>query len=160
VAIAIVAMPVAVSLAAPGIAARLTSSAISSVARSPAAAMSDLELASRFDFLSARPLVVEGVLARRLGRLPAARRALARAIDREPSNWFAHLELALLDARLGHRTRALRHLAVAVRLDPRQPVLRTVARRLRAGREVDPSQVERVLYGQLRSKLHATRLPG
>jgi hypothetical protein len=154
--VAIAAVPLALSLAAPGVASRLTRSAAAAAATNPDAAFADLDLAARLDVLSARPLVVKGVIARRAGRIAEARDALERAAAREPRNWFVHLELAFLDAQRGSRRAALGHLKTAARLDPGQKLIATVRRRVRTGRGVQPSRVERELYDQLKWKLHAT----
>ena len=63
---------------------------------------------------AARALALEGA-----GDLPAARRAVGDAIDRDPYNWRNHLLLARIDARAGDRRSVLAQLREARRLAPR-----------------------------------------
>lgn len=141
------------SLALPGAAAHSIAAARGSFALNPALGLADLRRASSLNPLSARPLVVQAIVARRAGRPALARAALRRALAREPRNWFAHLELALLASRDGRRTSALRSLRAAIDLNPRQPVLALVHERLRRRQAVDADDVEARLSGQLASKL-------
>lgn len=150
---ALVMVACAVSTALPGAAARLIAAARDAAGQDPALAVTQLRRAAQLDPLSARPLVVEGVVARRAGLTARARTAFQDALRREPRNWFAHLELALLDARDGRRAHALRGLATAAALNPRQPVLADLRGRLRRGETIDPGAVEARLAGQLASKL-------
>ena len=69
--------------------------------------------------------------------------AAARAIDRSEGNWYAHLQLALSEVRQGHRERAGRQLAEAVRLNPSEPILVDLRRQVARGEPVDLDQVAR-----------------
>lgn len=142
-AVAMVAMFVAL-----GAASRAASRANDTAATAPRAAIADYQRASRLDPLSAAPLVTEAILARRLGDRALARRSLRSALGREPDDWFAHFEVALLDATSGRRQAALARLARAHELNPRQPVVRATARAVRRGARVDPDAVESQLNRQ------------
>lgn len=151
------ALVVAASLAVPGIAARYTAAAYSDYRHDPAKTLARLERAAQLDFLSAEPLLAKGVIAERLGQPSVARSALNRALKREPTNWFAHFELALLDASTGQMAAAGASLDRASALNPRQPLIREVRADLAAGRPVNAEAVEQQLYGQVRSRLTSTQ---
>ncbi|HUR84043.1 MAG TPA: O-antigen ligase family protein [Solirubrobacteraceae bacterium] len=152
-ALAAAALLAGISFALPGAAARSVAAARDASALSPALGIADLRRAAALNPLSARPLVAQSILARQAGRLEQARAALRDAVHREPRNWFAHLELALLDAQQGRTPAALRGLRTATALNPRQPVLGEVRELLRRGRPVAAADVEARLAHQLASKL-------
>jgi hypothetical protein len=150
------ALAAALALALPGIASRYTNAAYRDYSADPGRALSRLERAASLDFLAPEPLVAKGVIARRLGRTSVARSALRRAIDREPRDWFAHFELALLELEAGRSALARGSVERAAELNPRQPLVRFVAARARAGEQIDATAVERRLYQQLGTKLRPT----
>jgi tetratricopeptide (TPR) repeat protein len=90
------------------------------------------------------------VIAARLGQLPRARAAFSRALGRDPGNWYALLELAMLDDRSGDIRSALRRVAAARELDPREPSLIVVQRRLESGKPVTQQVLEDLLVPRLR----------
>ena len=150
---AVVIIAVAASFAMLGIGARLTRTALDEATTDPARATQRLEQAARFNALAAGPLLTRGLLAQRLGDHDAAHSAFARALEREPRNWFAELELGLVHADAGRRAPALRALARASRLNPRQDVIEEVLATVRAGGRVDPAAVERALDDDRRRRL-------
>jgi len=152
----VVVLAVAVSLALPGIAARYTSEAYESYRKDPGAALEHLSRAAELNPLSAEPLIARGVIARRVGRDELTLDALREAVGREPRNWFAFLELAMAEERLRLRDEARRSVDTAVRLNPRQAVVREVRKRIDRGVSVDANQVERELFGQLQARLDPT----
>lgn len=152
----VLALGVALSLALPGIASRYTNAAYRDYTADPGRALTRLERAASLDFLAPEPLVAKGVIARRLGRTSLARSALRRAIEREPDDWFAHFELGLLELEAGRSALARGSVERAARLNPRQPLVRFVAARARAGEQIDATAVERRLYQQLGTKLRPT----
>jgi hypothetical protein len=143
---ALATVAVAASFVVLGIAARLTHAALAEAPRDPAHARLRLDRAARLDRLAAAPLLTSGVLALRLGDRAAAEHAFERALEREPRNWFAELELGVLYAAAGDRERALRALAHAEHLNPRQRVIDDVREAVRRGEPVDPAEIERSLY--------------
>jgi hypothetical protein len=150
---ALVAVACAISLALGGAAAHAISAARASADSDPALAVTQLRWAAQLDPLSARPLILESLVARRAGLGARARVALDDALRREPRNWFAHLERALLHAQDGRRAAALRDLATATDLNPRQPVLAGLREHVRRGETIDPGAVEARIARQLATKL-------
>jgi tetratricopeptide (TPR) repeat protein len=67
--------------------------------------------------------VVAGALAQRGRQADLARRAFRRALERNPDDWYTHLQLALLDAADGRRVEALTHLERARSLNPQESVV-------------------------------------
>lgn len=143
----------ALSLICAGIAARYTSSAYESSASDVLTSLDRLDRAAELNPLSAEPLLAKGVLAQRIGDYGTAVTALEEAADREPENWFTHLELGLALAAQGHDRLALASLREAQRLNPLQPLVGDVIRELRAGREVSADDVERNLSRALQNRL-------
>jgi tetratricopeptide (TPR) repeat protein len=153
-AVVLAALAVALPLGALAVASRAAGQATEEAARDPRAAVADLQHAARLDPLTADPLVTEAVIARRLGDRGLAQRSLLRALEREPDNWFARFELALLDATSGRRPAALRHLGRAQELNPRQPVIGETIRRVRRGATIDPDEIESELDRERNARLH------
>ncbi len=144
----------ALSLALPGIAARFTADAYDRSATSPADAVRRLDRAASYNRLSADAPLAKAIILRRLDRIAQARTALDKAISREPNNWFAYLERAMLAARSRDWAAASADIRRARALDPRQPVLVEVARSMARHRPVDPARVEADLAAQVNRKLH------
>lgn len=132
---------VAASFVLPWLSARQVERAAATWFESPAVSFDRLETARALNPLSDQPDVIAGVIARRSGDLAREREAFTRALDRNPTNWYALLELALLDAP-SDREAALRRLAAARRLNPREEILADVERRIRTGQSVDAATIE------------------
>ena len=94
---------------------------------------------------SARPALVEGVIAQRLGDPARARAAYEEAARREPGDWFAPFQLGLLRAAAGDREGAQRLLADAARRNPKDGVLREAREAVAAGRRFTPAMAEQRL---------------
>ena len=111
---------------------------------SPESAYSRLDLASRLDRLSAEPLVLKGSIALKRHDWEVASRALTEAAEREPDNWYAHLQLGVLASATGDFEEADRQLREARRLNPLEPIAaltqRLAARRVR----LDPDSIDRL----------------
>jgi hypothetical protein len=112
------------SYALPGLAALEIERAVQAWPEEPNRAFSRLERARQLNPLSERPDVVAGTLAQRAREPDRARIAFQRALGRHPDEWYAHLQLAVLDAADGRRGPALAHLARARSLNPLEPTLR------------------------------------
>ncbi len=112
----------ALSLALPWTAAVDTKKAAETWGASPNAAYDRLDRAADLNFLSANPYLVEGAIASRLDQPRRMRIAFDRALDRDPDNWYATLELAALDALEGDSQSALERLQRVSELNPREPV--------------------------------------
>jgi tetratricopeptide (TPR) repeat protein len=146
-AIAVLAGLAAVSLALPALAARETERAVAAWERDPDAARRALDRAHTLDPLSARADVIAGVLARRDGDLGRTRQAFTRALARDPGDWYAQAELALVALGEGRRAAAAARLVVAARLNPLEPAIAEAGAAVRQGVPV-PAWVEQRLAGE------------
>ena len=126
----------AASLALPALAAREVERAVESWADDPDAAWRGLERARALDPLGDRADIAGGVLARRDGDLVRARQAFGRALARDPDDWYAQTELALVELAEGHRAAATGRLATAARLNPLEPAVAGAEEAARQGRPV------------------------
>jgi hypothetical protein len=104
--------------------------------RNPQGAFDRLDRARKLNFLSSRPDLVEGAIAAQLGDRPRMRSSFDRALERDPRNWYATLELAALDALEGDRRAALAGLARVSELNPDEEATELVRRGTIAGRPV------------------------
>ena len=94
------------------------------------AAYSDLSAAKRWNPLSEEPYLATGAIARAAGDRGRAIVAFNAAADKRPEDWASHYYLATLYARSAPR-RALAEVEAGLRLDPREPALHALRRRLR-----------------------------
>ena len=133
------------AFALPWLSAHETAAAGRSWVADPGRAYSQLRWARRFDPLSDIPDQTEGVIAARAGDPARAARAFRRAIGRNGSNWYSHLELSVAAAKLGERGTAGRELRQAEALNPREPLLALARRRLDAGHPLDQAALDRTL---------------
>jgi tetratricopeptide (TPR) repeat protein len=100
----------------------------------PDGAFRRLERAEDLNPLAARPPLTAGTIALRVGRVDTARREFAEALEREPRNVYALLELGAIASIEGDRQTALRLVGHANSLSPRDEAIRAALRRLRSGR--------------------------
>ncbi len=126
------------SLVLPGLASAYTDAGVQVWGREPAAAFERLERAADLNPLSAEPLLLEGSIALRLEDEVRARDALTRALEREPKNWYANVQLALLAGSLGDYAEAERYIGRALELNPRDKVAARVARLIERRKPIDP----------------------
>ncbi|MEI7761121.1 MAG: O-antigen ligase family protein [Thermoleophilia bacterium] len=122
-----------VALVPPLLSDRQVEAALRSVA-APTVAYEYLDRASSLNPLASEPDLLGSVIAEQSGDVARQRAFLVRAISRNPYDWFAHVQIALLDARAGDRVAALRSLERARRLDPRDASILFAAERIRAGK--------------------------
>lgn len=134
---------VAVPLVSTWVAAKETALAASGWPASPAQAFDRLSVARRANPLTDTADVTAAVIAGRVGDRARQRASFERALRRDPVNWYAQLELGVLDAIEGMRAAARDRLAIAVLLNPRDPVVRDVRDRIRRGETPDPAQIDR-----------------
>ena len=111
------------SFALPGLTAIELERGVRAWPDSPDRALSHLERAHGLNPLSERADVVAGTLARRDGDAEQARAAFQRALERNPHDWYVHLQLALLAEEGGRSADALAHLERARSLNPREPAV-------------------------------------
>jgi hypothetical protein len=108
----------------------------------PGEAFDRLERAKALNPLSEKPDLFAAVIAGKLEDHARMRMHLLRAIDRKPSSWYAHFELGLLEGIEGRRERALDELRIARRLNPREPAVAEVERRVRSGRRLSLAEFD------------------
>ena len=125
----------------PWLAVRDVDRAASQWRDSPAQAADRLDRAEWLNPLSSRPQITAGVIAIRSKAIPAARREFREALDREPENAFAILELALIDAESGARPAAVRGLRRVLELSPRNRVARDTLDQVLTGKPVSAERV-------------------
>jgi len=139
----------AVSFALPWLAAKEVQAAAGSWRSDPAVAYRRLDRARALNPLSDRADLVAGAIASRLGDRARMRRSFERALGRNGDNWYAWLELAIVDSLDGRRRAALADLARARALDPGEGTISTVAADVRAGRHVSTAEIDRTLLRQV-----------
>lgn len=110
----------------------------------PAAAFGHLSTAAALNPLSERPALLEGAIASRLREWGRMERAFRRALERNPSSWYAELELAVALAVQERSDEALVRIGRAKRLNPGEPALDLVRDRLLSGEEVVPEELDRL----------------
>jgi hypothetical protein len=137
----------------PGLAAFELERATRAWAGAPDRALSGLSWARRLNPLSERADIVAGMLAKRAGRWDDARAAFEDAVRRNPDDWYAHLQLALLSSTAGRRLEAASAVRRAEALNPLEPTIQAVKADLLADRPVDGALVNRIDGLAVRSPL-------
>lgn len=139
-----------VSLILPWLAAEETARAASSWRVDPPGAFARLNTARRLNPLSDQPDLIAGAIASRLGDRRRMASSFERALERNSDDWYAHLELAAL-ASLERRPReAIRHLAFARALDPREPVIAEVKTEIISGHPISLEALDRIFLARTR----------
>lgn len=145
VAMPLLAAAAALSFVPPWLAEREIDRATEIWRESPTAAYDRLERAADLNPVSARPALFEGTIALRAGQEARAERAFREALEREPRNAYAWLELAALASSRGDRAEARRRLGRAAELDPRDEATRLARDRIAAGERITPKEVSRAI---------------
>ena len=114
-------------------------------------AYADLDAAGRLNPLSARAEIREGTIAVNASDQGRARSAFRRALSRE-QNWYAHFELAMLDAELGRYAAAQRHIDEAMRLNSKDPFVQDVRNDIRRHRPISAARVHREIRRFVRDR--------
>jgi hypothetical protein len=151
-AVGAVACILAVSFALPALSDAYVNAASGSWRANPGRAFSVLRRAAWLDPLAGDPYVIEGAIATRIGDSRRAVRAYHLAAKREPRNWYAKLEFALLSERMGNHRAAVQAMSEAQRLNPRDPVLLYAAAMLRIGRSVDTGVIDRLYLNEAKRR--------
>jgi tetratricopeptide (TPR) repeat protein len=118
----------------------------------PAEAFARLERARRLNPLSDRPDLIAGAIASRLGDYPRMREAFERVLDRNPKNWYAYFELAIVSSLEKDKARALELLGQARVLNPSEPVIGLVTRKVRAGERISPRVIDRIFLQRVEER--------
>jgi hypothetical protein len=142
----------AIALAVPWTATAETERAAAVWRTDPDLALERLDRAGRIDRLSSQPALLAGAIANRSGRPERARAELEEALDREPRNWYAHLELAIAQARLGRRADALASLDEAAALNPREDAIPEVREDVTRGQKIDLAELDAVFRQRVESR--------
>ncbi|MGH3093023.1 MAG: O-antigen ligase family protein [Gaiellaceae bacterium] len=140
------------SYALPWLAAREVDRAAAVWRSDPEAAYDALGNARRLNPLSDRPDLVAGAIASRVGDVERMRAAFRRGLERNPNNWYAHLQLAVAASLAGERERALALLEQARELNPAEPVLDLVAEGIREGEPVSPEALDRMFLQRVEDR--------
>lgn len=106
-------------------------------------ALAMLNRAAALNPLSDRAYVLAGAIASRRGDAEVMREKFERAVARNPSNWYAQLELAVAASALDDRSAALRAARTAYRLNPREEMTLRVLRGIERGQPLSPADVDR-----------------
>jgi hypothetical protein len=130
------------SMVLPWMAAIDVNKAAASWGENPRAAFDRLDQARKLNFLSARPYLVEGSIAAKLGEDRRVRSAFERALERDPRSWYAEIELATLDGIEGNKQSALARLDRVAALNPREPLTATVRKGVLSGKPVTLGQLD------------------
>jgi tetratricopeptide (TPR) repeat protein len=134
---------VAASFVFPWLSARKVDLATHDWRSNPAAAYRLLADARRLNPLSDNPDLVAGAIAQRRGEDGRARIAFRQALERDSADWYANLELGVLESMRGRRAVALAYLRRAHELDPREWQITDAAKRIRAGQPVQVREMNR-----------------
>jgi tetratricopeptide (TPR) repeat protein len=137
------------SLAFPWIAGRYEAHAAGAWPSTPAVAYADLDRAASLNPLSDRPYLLRGAIASRLGDYALMRSSFELALERNPLNWYSHLELAIALSRTAEPGAAARHARRAAELNPRELIIRRVQSSLAEGKLIDPASIDALLLKQL-----------
>jgi O-Antigen ligase len=137
----------------PGLAAWELERAVAAWPAEPEQAFSRLDRAHRLNPLSERADVLAGTLAQRATQSGRARVAFEATLDRNPADWYAHLQLALLNAAAGRRSQALADLSRAEALNPLEPTIQAARNHLFTGRPVPEELILRLDRLAVRSPL-------
>jgi len=144
------------SLALPWASERLTDSAAASWGDDPAAAFDDLQTARELNPLSAQPDLVAGTIAVRNDDPGRAAAAFGRAAEREPTNWYARLELGSLDIAAGEVTRGTAELRRARVLNPHEPLIAIALRRAGGDDPLTTTAIDRALLTRVCARVGPT----
>ena len=157
VAAVIAAVAAFASLALPWTAARYIDSAASGWPSDPAAAAAHLDTARDLNPLTARADLVAGTIAVRSDDDQGAEAAFGRAAEREPTNWYARLELGALDVLAGDHERGIAQLKRARILNPGEPLIKAALRRAREANPLTPQQIDRALIERVCTRVGPTQ---
>jgi hypothetical protein len=136
------ALPLAVGLGLPWMAARELRKGRALTRTDPFGALRRLDRSSALNPLSSTADVTAGLVDLRIGRQGPAQRRLRKALAREPGDPFAYLQLGAIASLEGRRGEALRLVGRARKLAPRDAVIAESAHILRNGKTLDPERVD------------------
>jgi O-Antigen ligase len=119
----------------------------------PAQAFRELDRARALNPLSARADLLAGAIASRRDEPRRMATSFARAVDRNPNNWYARFELGIARAALGQQAASLAELSRAAGLNPRETAIQTVRGDVLAGRRIDRNRIDQLFVERVRSRV-------
>ena len=140
----------AASFAFPWLAAREVDDAARTWRANPDAALRQLDRAESLNPLSTRAQLTAATIALETDQLSVAEHEFAQALEREPRNSYALLELGAIESQ-ADRAGGMRLLRRAHALSPRDPDVARALRRLRAGRPLDLPSLNRSILRRART---------
>jgi tetratricopeptide (TPR) repeat protein len=149
----VVCVAVALSFLFPWLSARAINEALAVWRTDPAAAQVHLEQARELNPLTDRADEIAGAIASRTGDVATMRRSFQRALERDPDNWYSHLELGIAYALAGDKDSALAELEIAEDLNPRDAVIDEVQALVLAGRPVSAAAVDERFLSRLEARI-------
>ena len=117
----------------------------------PDAALRQLDRAESLNPLSARAQLTAATIALQTDRLSVAEQDFSQALEREPRNSYALLELGVI-AGQNDRATGMRLLRRAHALSPRDPDIARALRRLRQHRPLDLPSLNRSILRKARNR--------
>jgi O-antigen ligase len=136
---------IATGLTIPWLAERDLREARKIASRDPRGALDRLDRSSKLNPLSPLAPKTAALVEVRLGRFDRARERLYEALDRDPRDSFAYLELASIASTQRRERRAVRLIDRAYELAPNDLVVTRVRRALRQGQTVTPRRLDRLI---------------
>jgi len=140
------------AVAAPGLSAAYENAGLQSWRQDSTTAYARLDTAAQLNPLSASPALFKGSIALLRGDDGLAERSFLEAIEREPGNWYGHLQLALLAGSKGDFESAERSIARARKLNPRDRVAAVADRMIRRRIAVPPQLVNGLFLKKERAR--------
>jgi tetratricopeptide (TPR) repeat protein len=144
---------VALSFLFPWLSARAINEALAVWRTDPQAAQIRLAQARELNPLTDRADEIAGAIASRTGDVATMRRSFQRALERDPDNWYSHLELGIAYALAGDNDSALAELEIAEALNPRDAVIDEVRALVLAGRPVSAAAVDERFLARLEARI-------
>jgi tetratricopeptide (TPR) repeat protein len=144
---------VALSFLFPWLSARAINEALAVWRTDPDVAQVRLAQARELNPLTDRADEIAGAIASRTGDVATMRRSFQRALERDPDNWYSHLELGIAYALAGDKDSALGELRTAEDLNPRENVIDEVQALVLAGRPVSAAAVDERFLARLEARL-------
>jgi hypothetical protein len=150
---AVAAVALLAGIGLPLVAARDLSAAKGMAATNPRLALDRLDRSGRLNPLSALPQRTAGVIRVREGDLKGAAVEFRASLARGRRDAFSTLMLAAIASNEGRQAAARRLIADAHRMAPRWYVLEAQELKLKRGRRLDPSRLERALNADIRERI-------
>lgn len=150
---AVLALVMAASLTFPWLAERELRSARELSGEDPAAALAKLDRAADLNPLSPLPDKTAAVIERQQGDLAGSERRFRETLEIDPGDPFVYLQLAAIASAANRPAEATQNIRRARALNPLDAVARQVERRLEAGRQVTPAEVDQLILRDVEERI-------